>query len=118
MDWTKIIGSKGAKISKVLGRYTFYGNAAYSLVGIGRGLYTQDYSLAFSSGLSGLYSGIATYGGIPGLIIGGPFVIIDATIGLDNFMKYQIDSGIHRGNQLSNGNFSSWAYPRFGQSIR
>lgn len=119
-QWTgaRSIALKSAKFAKVLGEYAFYVNAAYSLYGVGSGLYTQDYSKAMFSGMSGIYSGIATYGGIPGLVIAGPLVFIDATIGLDTYMQNQIDVGIQRGNQISNGNYSMWAYPRFGQSVR
>ena len=119
-QWTGIrsIALKSAKVSKVLGEYAFYVNAPYSLYGVARGLSTQDYSKAMFSGMSGIYSGIATYGNIPGLVIAGPLVFVDATIGLDNFIQDQMNIEIERANRMNKGDYSMLWYPRFGKSIR
>ncbi len=119
-QWTgaRSIALKSAKVAKVLGRAAFGVNLIYGGYSVFSGVTNGDYSGALFSGLGTTYSGIATYGGLPGLVIAGPLVFIDATIGLDTYMQNQIDVGILRGNQISNGNYSMWAYPRFGQSVR
>ncbi|MCF8348769.1 MAG: hypothetical protein K9G61_08145 [Bacteroidales bacterium] len=70
-----------------------------------------------SNGLMSMYSFIATKGGIPGMVITAPFFAIDATIGMDNFILYNINYGIEQSNQIQNGNWgvSLW---RPGRAFR
>lgn len=81
------------------------------------GIANGDYSKATFSGLGTIYSGIATYGGVPGIIIAGPMVLIDSTIGLDNFWQNGVNLHIERANRISQGdNSMMWYTP--GRTIR
>lgn len=70
-----------------------------------------------SNGLMSIYSFIATKGGIVGTVITSPFFIIDWTIGMDNFLLYQVNYGIEQSYQIQNGNWgvSMW---RPGKCLR
>jgi hypothetical protein len=70
-----------------------------------------------SNGLMSMYSFIATKGGVPGMVVTAPFFVIDATIGMDNFLMYNFNYGIEQSNQIQNGNWgvSFW---RPGQGLR
>jgi RHS repeat-associated protein len=105
-------------LPNILSKFAFYGNSIYSIYNVGSGISKGNYSGAFFSGLSGIYGSIGTYGGIPGMVIAGPLILIDATIGLKDFGIYQINSEIERGNRLSNGEWSIGFFPRLGQSVK
>ena len=70
-----------------------------------------------SNGLMSMYSAIATKGGIAGTIVTTPFFIVDWTMGMDNFLLYQVNYGIEQSNQIQNSNWgvSMW---RPGKSLR
>jgi hypothetical protein len=121
-------GMKGADWGKAGANYLKFNLKTGKTVGYaGVGIYGFNSYSSFangsnlqgvSNGLMSMYSFIATKGGVPGMVITAPFFIIDATIGLDNAIQYQINFEIDRSSRMSNGDWSLWSYPRFGQSYR
>ena len=90
----------------MLGRIAFGVNIIYGVYGVFSGVSRGDYSKAAFSALGSIYSGIATYGGVPGMILAGPMVLVDSTIGLDNFWQFGVDTQAERAARISRGDYS------------
>jgi hypothetical protein len=106
-----------AKPGRILGDIGLGVNVIYGLYSVSSAIENSDYSKAGFSGLGTIYSGIASKGGVPGLIIAGPMVLIDATVGLDNFWQSWVNNYIERANRISQGNTSMiWNTP--GRTIK
>ena len=79
--------SRAFKVSgyyKLAGRATFIGGFGFSFYEGVNHMNNVNYLGASKSGLDIGMGVLATYGGIPGLIIGGIYFAVDATIGWDN----------------------------------
>ena len=120
-------GMKGAVWGKAGANYLKFNLKAGKTAGYaGVGIYGFNSYSSFangnnlqgvSNGLMSMYSFIATKGGVPGMVVTAPFFVIDATIGMDNFLMYNFNYGIEQSNQIQNGNWgvSFW---RPGQGLR
>ncbi len=98
---------------RLLGRYSglVYGVQAYDAYNNGDRLHIQ------SNGLMSFYSIVAAKVGTIGTIFTAPFFFIDWTVGMDNFLLFDLNYGIEQSNQIQNGNWgvSLW---RPGQGLR
>lgn len=71
-----------------------------------RSAYQNNNNLeGLSNGLMGFYSIIAARGGLPGKVLTAPFFMIDATVGMDNFILHTRNYGIIQANQIQKGNW-------------
>ena len=91
----KMLGKFSGNLNKV-GQGFFFLGAAVSGVQMGTALYNGDYGAAGKAGLDIFMSGVGTYGGVPGLIIGGIYYGVDGYYpggwsGLGNDIKTYID---------------------------
>ena len=63
-----------------------------------------DRLLTLSNGMMSFYTIVATKGGSPGLVFAAPFIFIDWTVGMDNFLLFNFNYGIEQSNQIEKGN--------------
>jgi len=110
--------SEVAKLFRLIGKYTFWLSSGYSGLKIGDGLINNKPKQAFFSTMNLIQSTIAYKGGLVGMFISTPYLLIDNTVGMENEWEYSTNLQIEKAERVSRGDYSLFFYPRFGQSVR